>query len=263
VRVDEHEFDFGGSPVFLRSAGTADVPALFLHGIPTSSDDWVPFLAEIGGVAPDLIGFGRSGKGGHLDYTIGGLADFIAALLARLGIRRVRLVMHDWGAPVGLEFTGRDPDRVESLVLVNPLPLFEGFTWPPIARLWRRPLVGELTMGATSRRLFKRTLAKGGAWSDEQLSALWDQFDQGTQRAILRLHRSASPAAGPSLERCTVPALILWGEDDPWLPPTWGETYAASLPNASLERIPHARHWPWLDQPSVIERVARFLRPPP
>ena len=35
----------------------------------------------------------------------------------------------------------------------------------------------------------------------------------------------------------------------------------AALSHA-LERIPHARHWPWLDQPSVIERVARFLRPP-
>ncbi len=264
MRVDEHTIELGGSPVFYRSAAAAGVPALFLHGVPTSSDDWLPFLERSGGIAPDLIGFGRTGKGGHLDYTVDGLTDFVFALLEHLEIDHVQLVLHDWGAAAGLTFARRHPRRVQKLVLINPLPLFPGFTWPRIARLWRRPLVGELVMGATTRPIFNRALSKGGAFSGEQLSALWDQFDQGTQRAVLRLHRSTSPAvAGAGLDQLRVPALVLWGEDDPWLPPEFGETYAASLPNSSLERIPRARHWPWLDQPDVIERVAAFLRSTP
>ena len=73
VRVDEHTINLDESPVFYRRATEAPgVPALYLHGIPTSSDDWVEFLARTGGIAPDLIGFGRSGKGGHLDYSVDG-----------------------------------------------------------------------------------------------------------------------------------------------------------------------------------------------
>ena len=46
VRVDEHTIYLDESPVFYRrSAEVPDVPALYLHGIPTSSDDWVEFLA--------------------------------------------------------------------------------------------------------------------------------------------------------------------------------------------------------------------------
>jgi pimeloyl-ACP methyl ester carboxylesterase len=59
VRVDEHTINLDESPVFYRSAEAPDVPVLYLHGIPTSSDDWIEFLARTGGIAPDLIGFGR------------------------------------------------------------------------------------------------------------------------------------------------------------------------------------------------------------
>jgi pimeloyl-ACP methyl ester carboxylesterase len=61
VRVDEHTIEVAGAPVFYRSApNPAGAPPLYLHGVPTSSDDWVTLLARTGGVAPDLIGFGRS-----------------------------------------------------------------------------------------------------------------------------------------------------------------------------------------------------------
>ena len=50
-------------PVFYRRGTGADV--LYLHSVPTSSDDWRELLAVTGGIAPDLPGFGRSGKAGR------------------------------------------------------------------------------------------------------------------------------------------------------------------------------------------------------
>ena len=47
--VDEHTFTTDRGPVFYRSAPGADDPPLYLHGIPTSSDDWIPFLELTGG----------------------------------------------------------------------------------------------------------------------------------------------------------------------------------------------------------------------
>jgi pimeloyl-ACP methyl ester carboxylesterase len=111
--------------------------------------------------------------------------------------------------------------------------------------------------------MFKRALRRGGPWSDERLDALWEQFDQGTQRAVLRLHRDTPverlAEAGRHLDLLRGPALVIWGERDPWLAPALADSYAASLPGAALERIPEAGHWPWLDQPGVIDRVAAFL----
>jgi pimeloyl-ACP methyl ester carboxylesterase len=51
---------------------------------------------------------------------------------------------------------------------------------------------------------------------------------------------------------------VLWGEEDPWYPPTVPDAYAARLP-ASVERIAGAGHWPWLDRPEVVDHAASLL----
>jgi pimeloyl-ACP methyl ester carboxylesterase len=277
VRVDEHTIELAGSPVFYRSApaphdsasppeGSGAVP-LYLHGIPTSSDDWTEALIRTGGVAPDLPGFGRTGKGGQLDLSIDGHAAFVETLLAALGIERIQLVLHDWGAAAGLVFAQRHPDRVERIALVNAVALNGEFRGRGLARAWRRPVLGELVMGSVNRRLLARYLRRGSyraeSWPDPRVEAIWEQFDQGTQRAILRLHRDTGEPAltrvGQGLSGLAMPALVLWGERDPWLAPELGEAYAAALPNAAFEAVPDAGHWPWLDRPELVERIAGFL----
>jgi len=268
VPVEEHTITLDREPVFYRSAQWSGVPIVYLHGIPTSSEDWTAFLERTGGIAPDLPGFGRSTKGGHLDYTLQAHAGFIERLLAQLGLEQVRLVAHDWGAGGGLILAQHDPTRVERLVLLDALPLLEGFRWHRDGRMLRGRGIGELIMGSLSRRSLGRWLQRGaatpGAWSDAAIGAVWEQFDQGTQRAILRLFRSADPArlqaAGASLESLQMPALVIHGESDPWYPAAFADAYGTKLADARVERIADAGHWPWLDQPDVIDRVTAFLR---
>ena len=279
MRVDEHTIYLDESPVFFRTADAAPAapagpgtpmpgpgtPTLYLHGIPTSSDDWIEFLERAGGIAPDLIGFGRSGKGGHLDYTLAGLTQFLERLLAEIHVQTVKVVAHDWGAAVGLALAGRHPERVERLVLMNAPPILDGFEWPRLVRWWRTPLIGEGLMGSTTRGMLERVLRRGSvrenAWPDARIAAVWDQFDQGTQRAILRLVRDRD--AGSHLMTLQPPAdtptLIIWGERDPWYSPPVADAYAARLPGATLERLPDAGHWPWLDRADLVDRVAAFL----
>ena len=266
MRVDEHTIYLDESPVFYRTSepATPGTPALYLHGIPTSSDDWVEFLARTGGIAPDLQGFGRSGKGGHLDYSLAGLTGFLERFLAEIEVETVKLVAHDWGAVLALMLAERHPNRVETIALFNAPPLFGGSAWPQPIRLWRRPMIGEWLMGSTTRWLLARTLrqgsVRGDAWPDARVAEVWDQFDQGTQRAILRLVRDAA-ARRESRGRTVpdTPALIIWGERDPWYTPPVADAYAARLPGAKIERLPDAGHWPWLDRADLIDRVARFL----
>lgn len=269
IPVAEHTTTLDQVPVFYRSAGDGEHPILYLHGAPTSSDDWVDALARTGGFAPDLPGFGRSGKGGHLDYTPPALAAFIGRFLDELSADRVSIVAHDWGAAPAVMFAAGAPERVAQLVLVNAVPLFPGQRWHRLARIWRTPGIGELAMGATTKLIFSRRLRRGSvsrdAWSDARVRASWEHFDQGTQRTVLRLHRWASEA---NLERTEsllgdlpVPTLILWGDRDPWFAPQLADACARRLPHASAEHIAQAGHWPWLDDPGVIDRIAARCEP--
>lgn len=264
--VEEHTIELDGAPVFYRRAPAGGREILYLHSIPTSSDDWVDALELGGGVAVDLPGFGRSGKAGNLDYSLNGFVTFAERLLDELGIGEVALVGHGWGAAVALLLAGRASDRVDRLAIVDALPLLEGFQWPRLARWLRRPGLGELLMGSANRWLLARILRGAStsdrAWPDPRVGAVWQQFDQGTQRAILRLHRSIEagslPVAGAGLDQLAQPVLIAWGELDPWFGAAFADAYARRLPAASTELVPGAGHWPWLDRPELTERLARF-----
>jgi pimeloyl-ACP methyl ester carboxylesterase len=266
VGVDEHTIAVAGASVFYRRAPASDTEVLYLHSVPTSSDDWVAPLALTGGLAPDLPGFGRTSKAGNLDYSLPAYVLFVEQFLDAVEVDEVVLVGHGWGAAIGLLFAERHPHRVTRLAIVDAVPLLEGFAWPAMVRWWRRPGVGELLMGSVNRRLLARTLRAGSAtpeaWPDARVDAVWEQFDQGTQRAILRLHRLVDiptlAASGQALAGLEQPALVLWGEQDPWLSPTFADAYGQRLPHATVERVAGAGHWPWLDVPALADRLAGF-----
>jgi pimeloyl-ACP methyl ester carboxylesterase len=273
--VCDHTDELDGLPVFWRSApapaGDAYMAVpLYLHGVPNSSDDWLVFLERSGGLAVDLPGFGRSGKPGYLRYTIEEYEGFLERFLEHAGVERVSLVMHDWGV-VGLAFAQRHPERVERLVIVNGVPLLPGYRWHRIARIWRTPVLGELAMGTTTRSTLrfasKETNAAAGPMPEAWLDSVLDHFDQGTQRAILRLYRGASPgalaAAGAELSGLQMPALVVWGMRDPYIPGRFGRAYASALGDAELVELPDAGHVPWLDRPEVVERVTSFVSAAP
>jgi len=265
--VSDNTADIDGLPVFWYSAPAPPgaVP-LYLHGVPSNSDEWLGFLARSGGLAPDLPGFGRSGKPGSLSYTIPEYDHFIERFLDQAGVERVKLVVHDWGA-LGLVFAQRLPQRIERIVIINAVPLLPGYRWHRTARIWRTPLLGELAMGAstrfTLRLLSKESNATPGPMPEAWLTSVLDHFDQGTQRAILRLYRSSPPdvlaAAGRELGALEVPALVVWGMKDPYIPARFAAAYAAALPRAELVELDDAGHWPWIDRPDLVGRVTDFL----
>ena len=199
------------------------------------------FLARSGGLAPDLPGFGRSGKPGSLRYTIDEYADFVEAFLLLTETERVKLVVHDWGA-VALAFAQRHPERIERLVVIDAVPFLPGYRWHRTARIWRTPVLGELAMGSltrsTLRLLSRESNATPGPMPQAWQESVLEHFDQGTQRAILRLYRSSPPdtlaAAGVGLRELRVPSLVVWGLRDPYIPQRFAREYADALGGAEL-----------------------------
>ncbi len=270
--VSDRSGELDGQPVFWREAlaPDGDAVALYLHGVPSNSDEWTDFLRRSGGLAVNLPGFGRSGKPGFLKYTIDEYDRFIERFLDQVEVERVKLVVHDWGA-VGLAFAQRLPERVERLVIMNAVPFLPGYRWHRTARIWRTLGLGELAMGTTNRftlRLASReSNVTPGPMPDAWLDSVLAHFDQGTQRAILRLYRSSPPdvlaSTGARLGVLEMPSLVLWGMADPYFPARFARAYAEAIGGpahpSELVELPDAGHWPWLDRPDVISSVASFL----
>jgi len=266
--VVEKRAEVGGTEVVWREAPpTTPAPVLYLHGVPTSGSDWLPFLAATGGIAPDLPGFGRSGKSAGFDYSIPGYARFLRAFVDQLGLVRISMVVHDWGS-VGLALAQEAPELIERLVVINAVPFLPGYRWHPVARIWRTPILGELFMGTTTKRgtrfIARRTRSVPEEHIDGWIEEHLPNFDHGTQRAILRLYRSAPPdvlaRAGERLGEVTAPALVVWGERDPFLPTKFAQAYADALGGETeVDIVERAGHWPFVDRPDLVAQIARFL----
>jgi pimeloyl-ACP methyl ester carboxylesterase len=265
----ERELEVAGVRTHYRVARDGGNPAiLYVHGVPTASWDWIPYLERIGGIAPDLPGFGESGKPEDFDYSIEGFDRWLEAFVDAVGLERFSLVVHDWGS-VGLALVQRFPERIERLVMHACVPFLPGYRWHWVARIWRRPVMGELFMATSSKWAFKQISRQSNAapgplpaWFIENI---WRNFDGGTKRAILQLYRSAPPAvlsrAGARLGDLRCPALILWPTHDPYLGAEFGRGYAHALGGeVQLETIENAGHWTWMDRPDVIDTAASFLQ---
>jgi pimeloyl-ACP methyl ester carboxylesterase len=260
-----------GVSTFFRRVQGDGPPAVFVHGNPSHSEDWQPFLERIDGpaLAFDLPGWGRSERPSpaDFDYSMSGLAKFTTRFLQRMAVEDHSLVVHDWGA-VALIGAQEEPDRVRRLVIMNAVTLLPGYRWHRTARVWRTRGLGELSNKVWSRRVLDFGLRESrGDWSRHDpdfIDMIWDHLDAGTFDAILRLYRSAPPdklaAAGERLGVIEAPTLVVWGGRDRYLPARWGPAYAARLPNSQLLELPQAGHWPWIDDSGVVDQVINFLR---
>ncbi len=259
--------------MFVRERVGEGTPTIFVHGNPTHSADWLPFLGVVEGpaLAIDLPGFGSSDRPdpGRFDYSVGTYGRFLDQVFRELAPNGYRLVVHDWGV-VGLVAAQIRPEALLRLVVINAVPLSRDYRWHWMARMWRRRGIGEMLNSINTRSGANALLrlARPGRrpMPPEFVDMVWEGFDSGTGRAILGLYRSADPdvleAAGEHLERLVCPALVLWGTADPYISAADGRFFERRLPRARFVELDDAGHWPWIDRPEVISRVVGFLEGP-
>lgn len=264
-----------GVRVHYQEAGASDAPAvLLLHGFTASNFVWkdvlVP-LAESGFrvIAPDLVGFGFSGKPRDGKYTIDAQARMVVGLMDSLGIERAALVGSSYGGAVAATCALDYPERVERLVLVDAV-INDHVKRRPLLRLAAAPVVGDLIspLMLGSRRLLSSQLRKGYAPENRHL------FDEeratahhrpllaaGTQRAALAtLRRWQAGRVEEEAHRIQQPTLLVWGEADPEVPLAHGRKLNREMPNAGLVIFRRCGHMPMEERPrEFAEVVTNFL----
>ncbi|MEX2480316.1 MAG: alpha/beta hydrolase [Gammaproteobacteria bacterium] len=256
----------------LDSGGDAAEAVLFMHGNPGCGRDWLELGADVAPfarvLAPDMPGFGTAEKPADFDYSVAGYAAHIEGLLEACGVARVHLVLHDFGGPWGLAWATAHPDRVASVTLFN-IGIMRKYRWHYLARIWRAPLIGELFMATTTRFGFHKLLQIGNprGLPEAFVDSMYDNFDAGTKRAILKLYRatndigSAADRAIAALRPRDLDCLVIWGQADIYLPWRYAEAQREAFPRAEIVYLHDSGHWPFKDNPlAVAKAVVPFLQ---
>lgn len=259
----------------VRAGPRGGTPVVFLHGVPTSAYVYREVVRamyeEHDCIAFDWPGFGMSAKPKKLDLSHRARAEHLLALLDALGIPKAHLVVHDVGGPAGLLVAVEHPERVERLVLLNTT-VYKSHYRPPLPALVQLvPIVRDVTRPLFQKPTFEFFFKHGCArperlrgdvlenhWRlasrDDGLRVVFDTWAQLPEGAasIGRVRSRIDKFQGPSL--------VLFGADDPYLPPPNAERFAKALPNAELQLLPQAGHFLQEDAPEeVAERIMRFL----
>jgi haloalkane dehalogenase len=244
------------------------LPVLCVHGWPQSSYMWrhlLPALASSGrrAVAPDLPGFGDSPPDppGTFERKVAAIERF----RTQVGLERVVLAVHDTGGLIGLLWACENPEAVGGLVITN-TGFFPDHDWIEIAQIMRTPVQGEALMDSLSREAFDTLLQEASSSFDEPaLDEYWKGFSSAEgRRGMLELYRSFDPDELKPYEgrlaALDVPTLILWGQQDEFLPGDYAKRFASEIPGSKLVLLEGVRHFLFEDEPERCgQEVVDFL----
>lgn len=258
------------SPVLQAGPSHASEAAVFVHGSPGGGDDWSELLGQVGefarALAPDMPGYAGADRPADFNYTIEAYAQHLGGLLDELGVRRVHLVAHDFGGPWALAWGASHPDALASVTLIDTGALID-YEWHRYAELWRTPIIGELVIATTTRAAFRWLISRDNPrLYRDAIDRIYAHFrNWSTRRAILKVYRAtpANPLGDFSraLRTMDLPALVVWGTYDAYVPWHQAERQREWFPSARVELLEGLGHWPFFEDPwRVASLVVPFIR---
>jgi len=256
--------DGDGVKLYFVQGGEGEL-MLFLHGAPDTGALYTSQFAEFGRdhmvVAPNLRGFSPSDQPKAVDaYAMPRLLGDVHALLRHFGRERCILVGNDWGGYIAWVFASAYPDRVERLIILNA---------PHPAILLREFRNSAAQIQASQyERDYNGAIVPYPSWYNyyradpiKVPSSIADAAHTEMPDLAARFFADvAEPPATTSL-RVDVPALVLWGMQDPVCLPGLLDNLHEYAPNAIVVRIDDGGHRPMLSHPILVNRAIRdFLR---
>ncbi len=252
-------------------------PVVLLHGWPDTHDVWrhqIPALAGAGYrvIAPDLRGFGASDRPEGVDaYNIISLVGDVQGVLDHLGVGRVHVVGHDWGAALAWALGAFAPDRVDHLAClsVGHPSAFTGAGFPQREKSWYMLLFQF--EGIAEEWLSMDDFENLRAWSAHpDLDSVIPRLrESGALTAGLNWYRANVPPSSlvqPAIEFPPVqaPTLGVWGSAD------FALTEQQMVGSAEFvtgpwryERLDGLGHWVTLEDPGAINGLLLDFLPTP
>lgn len=230
---------------------------VILHGWGVSGSKYhtIQSLLEKKGYAvfaPDFPGFGKE-KLTKQVMTLNDYVAFVHRFFRQKNIEKAILIGHSFGGRVAAKFSVAYPEKVTKLILTG-APLIK----KPLSL--KKQLISQLTKPVKFitnglpqnvqqflRKILYRSLGE------------WDYYKAGSLRETFKniIHEDLQPL----ISAITVPTLVLWGEEDTFVPLSLGKEISQKIPDALFESIPHASHKLPYETPEVFtKKVMHFLK---
>jgi pimeloyl-ACP methyl ester carboxylesterase len=237
-------------------------PLILIHGFGASTFSFRHTIHELARhfrvIALDLKRFGLSERPPGGDYSLTAQARLVGEFMERMGIRQAAVLGHSMGGEVAMRLAVNHPERVERLILVD------------------SASGREVRHRASGGRFLRPLLPVMALFTLSLRSAVYDpayltpEVLEGYFRPT-RIHGHlrglgdllVSRRNDPPLDLCAIvqPTLILWGEEDRWLPVSQGQRLHEQIPGSRIVIIPKAGHLPLEEQPEESNRaILEFLR---
>jgi cis-3-alkyl-4-acyloxetan-2-one decarboxylase len=269
-----------GQVMHVMETGQAgELPVLMLHGNPSWGFLWRKVASQLSGaplrlIMPDLIGLGFSSRPRRTaDHTLERHGAWIGELIDRLELKRVVLVLQDWGGPIGLEAISRFPERLAGLVILNTVlgPPRPGFKPTAFHRFAATPVLSQLAFrvfGYPQRNLGMAQGDRSSISGDVSRAYRYPLRGLSRNAAPLRLARlvpdSLHHPSVPALEKVnavarafTGPSAIVWGDRDPVLGRAFKRVHE-TLPDAHVTRT-QGGHFLQEEVPAEIAAAIRHV----
>ena len=250
-----------------------EITVILVHGFSVPYfiyDPTFEFLTRSGFrvVRYDLFGRGFSDRP-NTRYNIDLYVKQLGDLLDALGFTRpVSLVGLSTGGPITAAFTARHPERVDKLVLIDPI----GAKSLPFARILKvaaLPIIGEAILSLVRSGSAVKNIA-----SDFFDRELVEHFQaryivqmqyKGFRRGILSSIRNGLIDPVPEIYECISkmdkPVLLFWGRNDPTVPFAHNEPLRAAIPNIEFHVVENCGHTPHYEKPDEFNPILlEFLR---
>src|SRR5260370_42286933 len=268
------------STMAYRESGDPGAPTvLFLHGNPTSSYIWrnvIPLVAPTAHcIAPDLIGFGQSGKP-DIEYRFADHVRYLDAFLDEAGISSAFVMAHDWGTALAFHLAARKPEFIRGLAFMEfiwPMPTWADFhaDGRETFRKFRTPGVGEKMI--LEANVFVEQVLPGGIvrkLTEEEMSVYRSPFPSAESRRPTWRFPNELPIAGEpadvhsTLEKAhralapsSYPKLLFAGNPGALVSPTFAESFAKGLKNCRVVHLGSGINYLQEDHPDVIGATFR------
>ena len=268
----------------VKAAAPNGKVAVLLHGKNFCSATWQDTIAVLSAagyrvIALDQIGFCKSSKPKHYQFTFQQLAGNTRALLASLGINRATMIGHSTGGMIGIRYALMYPDDLDQLVLVDPIGLEDwkakGVPWQSVDAWYQE----DLKTTADSIRDYERTTYYAGNWDPKY--ERWVQMLAGMYRgpgrdivawnSALLYDMIYTQPVFYEFEKISIPVLLMIGDKDTTAIgknrappdiratlgnyPVLGKAAAARIPRAKLVEFPDLGHAPQIQAPADFHKA--------